>query len=150
MRKHKRVVREKQSRDVDSGIGELKASLVHVRAPPGICSWSPSLLWSRAWSHHYGSHQVDEDLAIKAMLTTSCTSYLDSIFTIWSFPWRRGLLIPRTRSSSLLHTKLRVENFAEELLRLQQAVTRRLQQWFTQEPNTKQQHLALSFSLGLI
>ena len=89
MRKHKRVVREKQSRDVDNGIGELKASLVHVRAPLGICSWSPSLLWSRPWSHHYGSHQVDEDLAIKAMLTTSCTGHLDVIFAM-DLPRKKG------------------------------------------------------------
>jgi len=47
---------------------------------------SPSI---KAWSHHQGSRQVDEDLSKKAMLPTSCSSHLDNVSTM-ELPTKEG------------------------------------------------------------
>jgi hypothetical protein len=88
-----------------------------------IVSRSPSIFRDSPW------------LATKTrpLRLTPSTPVTLMLFSLWSFPRRRGL-VPRTKLSSPLHTKLEGRRLADEPRRLQEAGTPKLQLRFTQEP----------------
>jgi hypothetical protein len=71
--------------------------------------------------------------------------HLDATFTT-EFPIKEGSSRSRTKPSSPLHTKPEGRRLADKRQRLKGNGTPRLQRWFTLEPCTRQQHLALSLS----